>query len=245
MNKEYLKNIGVNVEEVLEFWGDIDAYNDNLLEFLNTIDDKIKELESYKNNIEISSYTILAHNLKSEARYLGLNKLSEVFYNHELKGKENNIDYIKNNFVEIENAVGTLKSSIKDYTNSLKIKKTILVVDDSNIIINFIENIVKDEYNVVRANNGIEAVNMIEEGIYAILLDLNMPKSSGIDVLKYLKDNDLMEKIPVVIITGNNTKEAVSEVIGYNVLDVLNKPFTVDNIKKVMTLIENFHTNSN
>lgn len=243
MNKEYLRNIGVNVDEVLEFWGDIDAYNDNLMEFLNNIDARIKELESYKNNGEISSYTILAHSLKSEARYLGLNNLSQIFYNHELKGKEGNIDYIKNNFYEIENAIGSLKSNIKDYANSLKIKKTLLVVDDSNIIINFIENIVKNEYNVVRANNGIEAVNKIEEGIYAILLDLNMPKSNGIDVLNYLKDNDLMEKIPVVIITGNDTKEAVSEVIGYNVVDVLNKPFTVDNIKRVITLIENFHTN--
>lgn len=243
MNKEYLRNIGVNVDEVLEFWGDIDAYNDNLMEFLNNIDSRVKELESYKNNGEISSYTILAHSLKSEARYLGLNNLSQIFYNHELKGKEGNIDYIKNNFYEIESAIGSLKSNIKDYANSLKIKKTLLVVDDSNIIINFIENIVKDEYNVVRANNGIEAVNKIEEGIYAILLDLNMPKSNGIDVLNYLKDNDLMEKIPVVIITGNDTKEAVSEVIGYNVLDVLNKPFTVDNIKRVITLIENFHTN--
>lgn len=243
MNKEYLRNIGVNVDEVLEFWGDIDAYNDNLMEFLNNIDSRVKELESYKNNGEISSYTILAHSLKSEARYLGLNNLSQIFYNHELKGKEGNIDYIKNNFYEIESALGSLKSNIKDYANSLKIKKTLLVVDDSNIIINFIENIVKDEYNVVRANNGIEAVNKIEEGIYAILLDLNMPKSNGIDVLNYLKDNDLIEKIPVVIITGNDTKEAVSEVIGYNVLDVLNKPFTVDNIKRVITLIENFHTN--
>ena len=243
MNKEYLRNIGVNVDEVLEFWGDIDAYNDNLMEFLNNIDSRVKELESYKNNSEISSYTILAHSLKSETRYLGLNNLSQIFYNHELKGKEGNIDYIKNNFYEIESAIGSLKSNIKDYANSLKIKKTLLVVDDSNIIINFIENIVKDEYNVVRANNGIEAVNKIEEGIYAILLDLNMPKSNGIDVLNYLKDNDLIEKIPVVIITGNDTKEAVSEVIGYNVLDVLNKPFTVDNIKRVITLIENFHTN--
>ncbi len=243
MNKEYLKNVGVNVEEVLEFWGDIDAYNENLIVFLNGIDDKIKELEGYKNNQEISSYTILVHSLKSEARYLGLNNLSQVFLLHEQKGKENNIDYIKNNFSEIESAVSNFKNSLKDYTNSLKIKKTILVVDDSNIIINFIENIVKGEYNVVRANNGIEAVNGIEEGIYAILLDLNMPKSNGIDVLNYLRDNDLMEKIPVVIITGNDTKEAVSEVIGYNVLDVLNKPFTVDNIKKVMTLIENFHNN--
>lgn len=243
MNKEYLKNIGVNVDEVLEFWGDMDAYNDNLVEYLNGVDAKIKELESYKNNNEISSYTILSHSLKSESRYLGLNALSDLFYTHELKGKEGNGEYIKSHFFEIVNAIGDLKYNLKDYMNSLTIKKTLLVVDDSNIIINFIENIVKNEYNVVRANNGIEAVNKIEEGIYAILLDLNMPKSNGIDVLNYLRDNDLIMEIPVVIITGNNTKEAVSEVLGYNVVDVLNKPFTVDNIKRVLTLIENFHNN--
>ncbi|MCI6349974.1 MAG: response regulator [Tenericutes bacterium] len=241
MNNEYLRNAGINVDEVLNFWGDMEAYSDNLIEFLNGIDKKLDELESYKNNGEISSYTILAHSLKSETRYLGLNKLSDLFYNHELKGKEGNIDYIKNNFIELINAVGTLKNDLKDYLHSTTLKKTLLVVDDSNIIINYIENLVKNDYNVVRANNGIEAVNKVNENIYAILLDINMPKSNGIDVLKYLTDNDLIEKIPVVIITGNDTKEAIREVIGYNVLDVLNKPFTPDNIKKVISLIENFH----
>lgn len=241
MNNEYLRNAGINVDEVLNFWGDMEAYSDNLIEFLNGIDKKLDELESYKNNGEISSYTILAHSLKSETRYLGLNKLSDLFYNHELKGKEGNTDYIKNNFIELINAVGTLKNDLKDYLHSTTLKKTLLVVDDSNIIINYIENLVKNDYNVVRANNGIEAVNKVNENIYAILLDINMPKSNGIDVLKYLTDNDLIEKIPVVIITGNDTKEAIREVIGYNVLDVLNKPFTPDNIKKVISLIENFH----
>lgn len=241
MNNEYLRNAGINVDEVLNFWGDMEAYSDNLIEFLNGIDKKLDELESYKNNGEISSYTILAHSLKSETRYLGLNKLSDLFYNHELKGKEGNIDYIKNNFIELINAIGTLKNDLKDYLHSTTLKKTLLVVDDSNIIINYIENLVKNDYNVVRANNGIEAVNKVNENIYAILLDINMPKSNGIDVLKYLTDNDLIEKIPVVIITGNDTKEAIREVIGYNVLDVLNKPFTPDNIKKVISLIENFH----
>lgn len=241
MNNEYLRNAGINVDEVLNFWGDMEAYSDNLIEFLNGIDKKLDELESYKNNGEISSYTILAHSLKSETRYLGLNKLSDLFYNHELKGKEGNIDYIKNNFIELINAIGTLKNDLKDYLHSTTLKKTLLVVDDSNIIINYIENLVKNDYNVVRANNGIEAVNKVNENIYAILLDINMPKSNGIDVLKYLTDNDLIEKIPVVIITGNDTKEAIREVIGYNVLDILNKPFTPDNIKKVISLIENFH----
>jgi len=46
MNSEYLKSAGINVEEVLEFWGDIDAYSENLIEFLNTIDTRINELKS-------------------------------------------------------------------------------------------------------------------------------------------------------------------------------------------------------
>lgn len=243
MNNEYLKNAGINVDEVMNFWGDIEAYKDNLLEFLTSVDTKIKELESYKNNTEISSYTMLAHSLKSETRYLGLNKLSDIFYTHELKGKENNIDYIKSNFTEIENGVNKVKSDLKDFLNSTTIKKSLLVVDDSNIIINYIENLVKNDYNVIRANNGIEAVNKINENIYALLLDINMPKSTGIDVLKYMNDNDLIDKIPVVIITGNDTSNQIKELIGYNVLDVLNKPFTPDNIKRVLTLIENFHNN--
>lgn len=243
MNNEYLKNAGINVDEVMNFWGDIEAYKDNLLEFLTSVDTKIKELESYKNNTEISSYTMLAHSLKSETRYLGLNRLSDIFYTHELKGKENNVDYIKGNFTEIENAVNKVKSDLKDFLNSTTIKKSLLVVDDSNIIINYIENLVKSDYNVIRANNGIEAVNKINENIYALLLDINMPKSTGIDVLKYMNDNDLIDKIPVVIITGNDTSNQIKELIGYNVLDVLNKPFTPDNIKRVLTLIENFHNN--
>ncbi len=243
MNNEYLKNAGINVDEVMNFWGDIEAYKDNLLEFLTSVDTKIKELESYKNNTEISSYTMLAHSLKSETRYLGLNKLSDIFYTHELKGKENNVDYIKSNFTEIENGVNKVKSDLKDFLNSTTIKKSLLVVDDSNIIINYIENLVKSDYNVIRANNGIEAVNKINENIYALLLDINMPKSTGIDVLKYMNDNDLIDKIPVVIITGNDTSNQIKELIGYNVLDVLNKPFTPDNIKRVLTLIENFHNN--
>ena len=154
-----------------------------------------------------------------------------------------NTTYIESNFSEIENAIAKVKSKLKDYVNSGNIKKNLLVVDDSNIIINYIENIVKENYNVVRANNGIEAINRLNENIYAMLLDINMPKSNGIDVLKYLTDNDLMDKVPVVIITGNDTKDAIKEVLGYSVLDVLNKPFSVDNIKRVLSLIENFHNN--
>lgn len=239
INVESLNNIGVNASEVLEFWGSIDAYSESLEEFYKELPGKLKELETYKNNKEISSYTILVHGMKSECRYLGLNDASEIFYKHELKGKENNIDYIRSNFDEIESVIKNILNKLQTYFENTKIKKTILVTDDSNIIINYIESIISEDYNVIRANNGIEAINKLD-GIYALLLDLNMPNCNGIEVLNYLRDNNLMEKIPVVIVTGDNTKETIKEVINYNVLDVLNKPFTKENIKKVMESIENF-----
>ena len=185
----------------------------------------------------------MCHSIKSESRYLGLSDLANTFQMHEEKGRCGDSFYIDANFSEIENAVNKVKSRLSDFVKSGNIRKNLLVVDDSNIIINYIENIVKDNYNVLRANNGIEAVNKLNENIYAMLLDINMPKSNGIDVLKYLTDNDLMDKVPVVIITGNDTKDSIKEVTSYNVLDVLNKPFSVDNINRVLSLIENFHNN--
>lgn len=78
-----------------------------------------------------------------------------------------------------------------------------------------------------------------------ILLDLNMPNLNGFDVLEFLKEQNLTNKIPVVIITGDDTKETIKKAFNYGVLDVLNKPFTEDNIKRVITSIKNFYERDN
>ena len=77
--------------------------------------------------------------------------------------------------------------------------------------------------------------------LYAILLDLNMPSLNGFDVLEYLKSKNLLEKIPVIIITGDDTEETIKKAFNYGVLDVLNKPFTEENINRVLTSINNFY----
>ena len=50
-----------------------------------------------------------------------------------------------------------------------------------------------------------------------------------------------MEKIPVVIITGDDSEETIKKAFNYGVLDVLNKPFTEENINRVLTSINNFY----
>ena len=118
-------------------------------------------------------------------------------------------------------------------------EKTILVVDDSNITRNLIEKVYKDQYKVLMAANGREAIDIVDtmpEGvIVAILLDLNMPDLDGFAVLDYFKEKGLFDKIPVSIITGDSSRETINRVMTYNVVDVLIKPFSAFDIEKVVS----------
>lgn len=118
-------------------------------------------------------------------------------------------------------------------------EKTILVVDDSNITRNLIEKVYQGQYKVLMAANGRQAIDIVDtmpEGvIVAILLDLNMPDLDGFAVLDYFKQKGLFEKIPVSIITGDSSKETISRVMSYNVVDILIKPFSAFDIEKLVS----------
>lgn len=118
-------------------------------------------------------------------------------------------------------------------------EKTILVVDDSNITRNLIEKVYKDQYKVLMASNGREAIDIVDtmpDGvIVAILLDLNMPDLDGFAVLDHFKERKLFEKIPVSIITGDSSKATISRVFTYNIVDVLIKPFSAFDIEKIVS----------
>ena len=110
----------------------------------------------------------------------------------------------------------------------------ILAVDDSEIVLNFIEHSLNNKYPVTKARDGKSAINILKDNdVYAILLDLNMPESDGFEVLNFLKEHDLIKKIPVVIITGDDNKETIPL--------SLNKPFTIENMNRVLDSIKNFY----
>lgn len=118
-------------------------------------------------------------------------------------------------------------------------EKTILVVDDSNITRNLIEKVYKDQYKVLMASNGREAIDIVEampEGtIVALLLDLNMPDLDGFAVLEYFKEKNLFKKVPVSIITGDSSKTTITKVFTYDIIDVLIKPFSAFDIEKIVS----------
>lgn len=250
-----LTNNGINVDASLELFGDIDTYNETLEDFLTTIAQKLTELKQFKEVGDMPNYAILVHSLKSDAKYLGFTKFAELAYQHEMESKANNMRYVYENYdalIEEISRVTTLVSTYLGKENTVKVEeekpaiikdKKILVVDDSNLIRTLIQKMFDDEFEVLTAQDGREALEKIqaEPNLYGVLLDLNMPNVNGFQVLEYFKQNNLFAKIPVAIITGDDTKETVEKAFTYTIVDVLNKPFNERDVKRVLTAMINFH----
>lgn len=244
-----LKDNGVNVEKSLELFGDMDTYNETLETFLGEIDEKINNIKKYKEIADMANYAILVHSLKSDAKYFGFDKLAELAYNHELESKANHIYYVYDNFDELMNETDRILNIVRQYFGKETIKKeevstvkdkTILVVDDSEVISSFIKKIFNNEFNVVVAKDGMEAIKQLNnDKLVGMLLDLNMPNVNGFVVLEYMKRNNLLEKIPVAIITGVGNDDIVKKAFEYKIIDVLRKPFNERDIRKVVEKIIN------
>lgn len=123
--------------------------------------------------------------------------------------------------------------------------KAIIVADDSMIIRNIVSKALEGEYIVLKAQNGKEAIDYItkkEYNICCMLLDLNMPEYDGFMVLNYFKNNNLFNRIPISIISGDDTKETIDRAFSYGIVDMLNKPFSSENIKNVVEKMINMNS---
>lgn len=244
----FLVENGIDVKGSLELFGDMDMYNETASDFLNSVSKKLADIKKYKEASDMPNYAILVHSLKSDSRYLGFTKLAELAYNHEMKSKANDITYVYNNYDELMREAHRIVNVVKEYMGMeveeqeekpvIVKDKTILVVDDSNIIRNFIKKIFNDTYEVIVANDGKEALDMIalnqNSNIVGMLLDLNMPNINGFEVLEYFDKHNLFSKIPVSIVTGDDYRETVDRVFAYPVVDILIKPFNERDIKRIV-----------
>lgn len=239
-----LKNNGVNVDKSLELFGDMETYDETLETFLTEANEKINNIKKYKEIADMANYAILVHSLKSDAKYFGFDKLAELSYNHELESKANHIYYIYDHFDELMDEADRILNLVRQYLGKEIVKKeekniikdkTILVVDDSEVISSFIKKLFNNEYNVLLAKDGMEAINNLNnESLVGMLLDLNMPNVNGFVVLEYMKNNDLFKTVPVSIITGVGNDDIIKKAFEYPVVDVLRKPFNERDIRKVV-----------
>lgn len=124
----------------------------------------------------------------------------------------------------------------------MKLREKILVVDDKGINRYMLGGIFKDDYEIVEAKGGKEAIEIIEkEGkeLAVMLLDIIMPGIDGFGVLDYLKRHDMLNVVPVVIVTDDSSEETSAKAFEYNIADMVIKPFEPRVIKRrVQNIIE-------
>ena len=93
-----------------------------LLDFLSAVDEKWNKIKEYKQNGDMKNYSIEVHSLKSDCKYLGLMKLADISYEHELKSKENDQEFINQNFHILEEEFNNTMQLVKEYKEKYNIK---------------------------------------------------------------------------------------------------------------------------
>lgn len=106
--------------------------------------------------------------------------------------------------------------------------KRVLVVDDSKVMRDMIEACLRPEptLQVSQAASGLEAIERLSLSTHDLLvLDLNMPDVGGIEVVQFMRAQDTLKTVPVLIVTTRGDEGAKATVLGAGANRYLTKPF--------------------
>lgn len=107
-------------------------------------------------------------------------------------------------------------------------KQKILIADDSEMNRELLAAILEEEYDIIQANDGVQAVDCLQrhaEEISLLLLDIVMPHMDGFEVLSYMNKEHWIDAIPVVIISSENSPIYIKRGYDLGATDFIGKPF--------------------
>ena len=107
-------------------------------------------------------------------------------------------------------------------------RQTILIVDDTAVNRSMLSDILEDEYDILEARDGLEAIDILRrrEGTIALmLLDIVMPTMDGFEVLAYLGRREWSDQVPVIIISAETSPAYIRKGFELGVSDYVSRPF--------------------
>ena len=108
--------------------------------------------------------------------------------------------------------------------------KSILIVDDEQVMRDFLADVLEDDFDIAKAADGDEAIELLKNKEFDLIItDMKMPKVSGEEVVKFAKET--YPQARVIVISGYSSLSSVSKTVGYGVNAFLAKPFTIKQIR--------------
>ncbi|HBQ61037.1 MAG TPA: DNA-binding response regulator, partial [Balneolaceae bacterium] len=123
-------------------------------------------------------------------------------------------------------------------------KQTILVVDDEKDLLDLIEyNLKKEGFNVLKAENGEEGIQVAKEhNPDLVLMDIMMPKMDGLEAVQKMRGDDDLKAIPIIFLTARSDEKTEVEGLDIGGDDYITKPISttklISRIKAVMRRFE-------
>ena len=112
-------------------------------------------------------------------------------------------------------------------------KATIIIVDDEDKERRVISLSLKDNYNILLAQNGKQAMELINNNrVHLVLTDFNMPEMNGLGLLRWVKEN--YKTIPVIIMTAFGSIENAVEAMKMGAHDYISKPIKIEELEAVV-----------
>ena len=129
---------------------------------------------------------------------------------------------------------------------------TILLVDDDEEILDFLERILNNCYTILKATSGEEALKTLEiQSVQLVISDLMMPEMDGFQLCKLIKSTLDHSHIPVILLTAKNTIQAKVEGLELGADAYIEKPFSKEHLRaqissllKNRTMVREFFANS-
>ncbi len=120
---------------------------------------------------------------------------------------------------------------MRNFRNKSGLKRHILIVEDEPINREILSNLLETDYIVHTAENGREALDILDSGEYIFslaLVDLLMPVMDGFELIRSIKDNDSLKSIPVIVMTSEKSAEVKS--IRMGAADFITKPYDMPEV---------------
>ena len=126
----------------------------------------------------------------------------------------------------------TFEDKLEKLKNENEQLRTVLVVDDSKDMRNFLSGILSKDYHIMTAADGKEAKEIIRtRQIDLVITDLMMPKVDGLELTQFIKKNKDFDFIPVILLTAKTAIESRLQALEFGADDYVTKPFEPEYLK--------------